>query len=78
MSLRKFRPAEKMAEKSENTEPMESLIESLMKIEPDIEPKTKPAQPSQEHFQIYRGASLDFSFLSQFFFSKIAIKILKS
>ena len=53
MSLRKFGPSaiEKMAENSEKTEPMESLIESLMKIEPDIEPKTKPAQPSQEYFQ---------------------------
>ena len=54
-SLRSFAPSllaeiEKSNEtqdKSENTEKME--IESLMKIEPDIEPK--PSLPSQEYFE---------------------------
>ena len=56
MPLRSFAPshlaeAEKsveIQEESENTEKKE--IESLMKIEPDIEPK--PTQPSQEYFEI--------------------------
>ena len=51
-SLRSFAPSlpaeiEKSNDGSENKEKME--IESLMKIQPDIEPK--PSLPSQEYFE---------------------------
>ena len=62
-SLRSFAPSllaeieksNQTQDKSENTEKME--IESLMKIEPDIEPK--PSLPSQEYFETERRFSLD-------------------
>ena len=55
MSVRSFAPSylaeveksNEIQEESENKEKLE--IESLMKIEPDIEPK--PSQPSQEYIE---------------------------
>ena len=78
MSVRSFAPSNlaeveksnEIQEESENTEKLE--IESLMKIEPDIEPK--PSQPSQEYFetlvydQVCYGHSFEFVPYKHFIF----------